>query len=121
MRKERQRVKEACLEKCGKTEKAFIGNETCLPIKKGHVAMMRATPPQSNQYGSRTPSTPIAKKKNPHIPVTIQNMDDLGIGGQLIVPIISSFIERYDDEDNSKIYPTSNDHQVKTNSSVLNH
>jgi len=45
MKKERQRVKKVCLEKCGKIEKALTENKTCSPIKKGHVATMHATPP----------------------------------------------------------------------------
>ena len=45
MRKARQRFKKVCLEKCGKIEKALTKNETCSPIRKGHVAMMHATLP----------------------------------------------------------------------------
>ena len=45
MRKETQRVKKVCLEKCGKIEKAFIGNKTRSPARKGHVTTMHATPP----------------------------------------------------------------------------
>ena len=73
--------------------------------------------------GSRTPSFPIEgkKKKKTHIPITIQNMDDLEIGGQLIVPNISSSIEKIVDESNSKVRPTSNDRQARTSSSNLNY
>ena len=73
--------------------------------------------------GSRTPSASTAKekkKKNPHIPMTVQNMDDLGIGWQLIVLIISSSIGKTVDESNSEIRPTSGDHQAKTRPSALN-
>ena len=45
MKKERQRVKKVCLEKCGKIEKALTKNENRSPAKKGHVATMRATLP----------------------------------------------------------------------------
>lgn len=45
MKKERQRVKKVCLEKCGKTEKALTRNKTCSLIRKGHVATMRAMLP----------------------------------------------------------------------------
>ena len=38
-------LKRFCLEKCGKTEKAFTGNKTHPLIREGHVATMRATPP----------------------------------------------------------------------------
>ena len=38
-------LKRFCLEKCGKTEKVFIGNKTYPLIGEGHVATMRATPP----------------------------------------------------------------------------
>ena len=41
--------------------------------------------------------------------MSIQNTDNLGIGGRLIVPIISSSIEKAMDESNSKIRPTNND------------
>ena len=39
----------------------------------------------------------------------------------LMVPIISSSIERHEDKDNSKNRPASGDHRARTNSSVLNH
>jgi len=48
-------------------------------------------------------------------------MDDLGIGGQLIVPIISSSVGKAMDESNSKTHSTSSDHQARTNPPVLNH
>ena len=45
MKKERQRVKKVCLEKCEKIEKALTRNENRSPARKGHVATMCATPP----------------------------------------------------------------------------
>ena len=45
VRKERQKVKKACLGKCGKTKKALTGNETSSLVKGGHVATMRAMLP----------------------------------------------------------------------------
>ena len=62
MRKERQGLKNFTLKSAGNL-KVFIGNKTSQLIKVGHVAMMRATPPRSNQYRSRTLSGPTTTKK----------------------------------------------------------
>ena len=45
MKNERQRVKKFALKNAGKTKKAVTGNKNCSPIRKGHMATMRATPP----------------------------------------------------------------------------
>ena len=75
---------------------------------------MRATPPWSNQCGSKTPSTPTKKKKKTHIPLIIQNMDDLEIGGQLTIPIIPLSTGRSNDEDDPGDRPTNERHQART-------
>ena len=85
-----------------------------------HAAMkqlMRGAEPQVPQLQKQKKNK---KEKNPHIPMTIQNMDDVRIGGQLIVLIISSSIEKIVDESNSEIRPTSGDHQAKTRTSAHN-
>ena len=64
---------------------------------------------------------PLLKKNTSYIPLIAQTIDDLGIRGQLMVRIISSSIGRHEDEDNSKNRPTSDRHQARINSSVLNH
>ena len=51
-----------CLEKCGKTEKIFIGNETLQSIKVEHVATSCATPPLSHQCRAE-PHAPQPQKK----------------------------------------------------------
>ena len=53
--------------------------------------------------------------------MTVQNMDDLRIRGQLIVSNISLSIAKTVDESNSKVHPTSNDRQARTSSSTLNY
>ena len=61
------------------------------------------------------------KRKTSHIPLVIQTTDDLGIGGQLMIPIIPPSIGRQDDRDSSRNRPTSDRHQARTESFVLHH
>ena len=61
------------------------------------------------------------EKKTSHIPLVIQTMDDLGIGGQLMILIIPPSIGRQDDGDSSRNRPTSDCHQARTDSFVLHH
>ena len=51
-----------CLEKCGKTEEIFTGNETPQSIKIEHMAMLCAMPPLSHQCRAE-PQAPQPKKK----------------------------------------------------------
>ena len=51
-----------CLEKCGKTEEIFTGNETPQSIKIEHMAMSCATPPLSHQCRAE-PQAPRPQKK----------------------------------------------------------
>ena len=51
--------------------------------------------------------------------MTVQNMDDHRIRGQLIGSI-RNLIHRTMDESNLEVYPTHADHQVKTRPSALN-
>ena len=62
MRREKQKLK-LLPWKVWEIWKGFTRNKTHQPTKGSHVAAMRATPPWSNQCGSRTPSTPTKKKK----------------------------------------------------------
>ena len=51
--------------------------------------------------------------------MTVQNMDDHRIRGQLIGSI-RNLVHRTMDESNLEVYPTHADHQVKTRPSALN-
>ena len=54
--------------------------------------------------------------------MTVQSMDDLGIGGQLIGSVISSSsITTSKDEENFQIYPGSNGRQTRTDKSIFTH
>ena len=61
------------------------------------------------------------EKKTSYIPLVVQTTDDLGIGGQLMIPIIPPSIGRQDDRDSSRNRPTSDRHQARIESFVLHH
>ena len=52
-----------CLEKCGKTEKIFIGNKTPQSIQVEHVATTCAMPPLSHQCRAEPQASQPKKKK----------------------------------------------------------
>ena len=78
------------------------------------MATLRVTRHGAINTESGTPSAITAKKKKTlHIPVIVPKMDNLGIGGQLIISILSSSIEKIVDEGDIDLHPLHGTRQTK--------